>query len=270
MIRKFVGLLIAASLPISLATADLSSYSQNFEGMGTANSDSDTSALDLDGWQVNGTVWQNPVGTRTNFVGFYGNFPAPNYNGNPGFSGVVADQGTGGQGNRHLNIYSDYANGDVHPGPSANWLDARVFQEQTIGTVDLGTTHFLSYEYKRNNESDGAGGFTDFGPTGDTRTFAFIRVLDNNGTTFPTLGEVVFETTTLAQLNTWNSARIELLIDNAWDGDLLQFGFFSEAHDNNNSGVLYDNVNFSQIPEPGSFALLGLLGVGLVARRRRR
>lgn len=48
-----------------------------------------------------------------------------------------------------------------------------------------------------------------------------------------------------------------------FDSSIAQVGFGSV-----NDSVLFDNVNFNQIPEPGSLALLGLNGL-LVARRRR-
>ena len=200
MIRTYLGLICLVCVVCfasDSANAQLGPFSQDFEtltptgetGDGMGNSD-----LDLDGWQVNGLAFNGAVGDVSEFLFFYGNFPAPNFIGNPGFSGIVTNQGTGGQGDIHLNTYSDYAQGVAHPGNTA-WVETRIFQEQTITAADLGTTWDLSFEFKRNVEVDDTGAATDFGPNGNTQTFAYVRVLDAVSETFATLGECEVDTT---------------------------------------------------------------------------
>ena len=95
--------------------------------------------------------------------------------------------------------------------------------------------------------------------------------MDSIAGTFATLSEVEFETTG-ADLTQWTQEQINFFIDPSLDGQLLQFGFYSEAQDFNGSGIAYDNLSFSNaaVPEPGSASVLALLGLTLITRRRRK
>ena len=254
---------MVAAMMVGSAQADLASYSQDFEGMDTAASGTGPTNLSDDGWLINGIGWVGNVGDFSTFDYFYGNFPANNTAGTM-FSGIVDGQGGASQGNRHLNVYSDYNNADAHSN-GTHWVETRIFQEQTIGAADLGMDYNLSFDYKRNFEN----GTDDFGPSGTTQTFAYVRVLDSIGGSFATLEEQTFETTG-AGLSTWNGGSVDFNINAAYNGQLLQFGMITQAEDGFGSGVLYDNVGFNAVPEPTSAAVLGLGLVGIAFRRRRQ
>lgn len=262
--KIFMACTLVAAVFAGSAQADLSSYSQDFEAMATAASNAGNADLSADGWQINGIAWLGDVDDASTFQYFYGNFPANNADGAQ-FSGIVDAQGGATQGNRHLNVFSDYNNADAHAN-ATSWVETRIFQEQTIGAPDVGQTYSLNFDYKRNFEN----GTDDFGPSGSTEAFAFVRVLDSIGGSFATIEEQTFETTGAA-LSAWNNGTVNFTIDAAYDGQLLQFGMKTHAEDFNGSGVLYDNVGFnvSAVPEPTSAAVIGLGLVGMFFRRRK-
>lgn len=220
--------LAAALLALApAAAAQLSSYSQDFEGLDPM----DPAALSADGWGVFANVF-DPMG---GYLYGYGTFPAPN--GGPAFSGVDTGSGGPAQGTQYMNTYSDYNNADHANG---NYIEANVFQEQTIGAGNVGETWTFSFDYLKNpvpNNGDG-----------DTTTIAFIKVLQSSNGTF---AQLAFETldTTMASSATWTSDSISLLIDPSFAGELLQVGFSSTATLYNDSSRYYDNVSFDA---PGS------------------
>lgn len=233
---------------VASAAADLTPYSQNFEGLNAG----DTGALAADGWLVFGNVFD----ASNNYLYGYGSFGAPNDG--AAFCQIASGEGGAAQGTQYLNVFSDYNNGDHANG---NWIEANVFQEQRVGAGDLGKTFTFTFDYKA-----AAGGF---GPGGDTTTFAFIKVLNpNNGWSleaFPTI-----ETTAASTTDWVNGAVIPVTIDSGWQDHVLQFGFLSRATHYEPSGVLYDNVNFAEaVPEPASLTVMALGAAALLRRRRR-
>jgi len=230
-----VGCMLAA--PASWAA--LASYSQDFEGLNQA----DGAALSNDGWVVGANVFDS---TGTTFLYNYFTFPAPN--GGAAFSGIDIGQGGPNQGNQQMVVYNDYNNADHAVG---NRIQANVFQEQTISTADLGKTSIFSFDAKQGNIE------------GASTALAFIKVIDLVGGTFATLGEATFDTTALGA-NWVENISLSLNIDNAWDGQLLQFGFQNTASNYEGSGVFYDNVNLNVVPIPAAVWLfasgLGMLG----------
>lgn len=263
--KLFMACMLVAAVAVGSAHADLTPYSQDFEGMETAVSNAGAANLSDDGWLINGIAWAGDVDDNSTFEFFYGNFGANNSDGAQ-FSGIIDAQGGATQGNRHLNVFSDYNNAPAHA-DGTSWVETRVFREQTVGAADVGMTYSWTFDYKRNFEN----GTDDFGPAGSSETFAYVRVLDSIGGSFATLEEQTFETTTAAALSTWNTGMVNFTIDGAYDGQLLQFGFKTHAEDFNASGVLYDNVNFNvaAVPEPTSATVIGLGLVGLFIRRRK-
>lgn len=237
--------LMALGLGLSTtAFADLTTYSQDFEGLNAANG----AALANDGWKIFANVFNSGGG----YLYGYGVFNAPN--GGGGFSAIATGEAGANQGQQYINIYSDYNNIDHNVG---NIIEANVFQEQTIGAADLGQTYRFSFDNKASSTA---------GPAGRTRTFAFIKVLNPNAgfslSAFPQIE------TTGASTTVWSEGNnIDITIDNAWAGQILQFGFLSTATNYENSGMFYDNVSFAPVPEPASMLALG---AGLLALGRKR
>ncbi|HMS54174.1 MAG TPA: hypothetical protein PKA27_02130 [Fimbriimonadaceae bacterium] len=223
---------------IALATtaqADLSAYSQNFESMNMLSS----TALSDDGWLVYGNVFDQ----NNNYLYGYGSFPAPN--GTGGFSSVATGEGGAEQGTQYINIFSDYNNG----GHAANQrIEANVFQEQVVGSANLGKTYRFTFDYKAS--------FTS-GPAGATTTFAFIKVL-NPSAGYSIVANPTVETTTASTTNWVLGSTIDITIDPAWTGHLLQFGFVSTATLYQASGVYYDNLSFAEVQQtgPSSYSII--------------
>jgi hypothetical protein len=256
MTRRFlavIGILAAMAWPLS-AHGDITTYNQNFESLNKAQAN----ALSNDGWKVGANVFDS----NGNFVYNYFAFPAPN--GGGAFSAIADGAAGPAQGVQYLNIYSDYNNGDhaYNVGGVRRYIDALVFQERTIGAGNVGAGKSLafSFDYLKN----GAGG-----NNGDSKTYAFIKVLKASDLSFALLGSVEFETTNASD-TTWASHAMSLAAtDSSWAGELVQFGFRSYATNYNGTGRFYDNLNFSAVPEPSSLGLLSVCLVGLAFRRRR-
>lgn len=209
------------------AAAQLTSYSQTSEGYDPMN----PSALSSDGWVVFGNV-SDPAG---NPLYGYGTFPAPN--GGPGFSTVGGGLGGPAQGNQYIVSYSDYNNIDHANG---NTIEALLFQEQTIAASNVGETWTFEFDYLDDPVvTNGAGMAT---------TQVFIKVLESSTGSFATLAEQTFDTTGVSS-TTWGSASLQITIDPAWAGELLQFGFQNEATAYWDTGRFYDNLSWSA---PGS------------------
>ncbi len=244
-IAKLAALLVGAS--ITTAALAISPYTQNFEGMNAAS----PTVLGADGWKVFGNVF-NPDGS---YFGGYGVFDAPN--GTPGFSSVAGGEGGVNQGAQYLNIYSDYNNQAAHT--AGQTVEALVFQERVISGADLGLTFNFRFDYKASSQA---------GPGGATTTAAFMKILDpSNG--FATLVNPTFNTTA-ASTSVWSEGNtMSLAIDNSWSGKLLQFGFLSRASNNQPSGVYYDNVSLTPVPEPATMTVLAL-GIAAALKRRRK
>ncbi len=239
--RHALVLVAALLLPTTLH-ADLTNYSQDFQGLSL----SDPAALSSDGW----SFFVNAFQPNGDYAGGYGD-AAPN---GPQISALSDD----GNGNQYLNVYSDYNNGDQGP-PNNFLLETNVYQQQTIGAADLNTTITFDFDYRAADDP--------FQPSGGTTTFAFIKVFDP---AFNLLDIQLLETTNASMVFT--SGSLSQLIDPNWTDAILQFGFLSNVTNFEPSGVYYDNVNFglaAAIPEPGSLALLGLASIGWLTRRRR-
>ncbi len=241
---RLTALVVSAAIA-SVANANLTPYTQNFESLNAANG----GALSADGWKIFGNVFTPSGG----YIYGYGVFGAPN--GGPGFSSIASGEGGANQGSQYINIYSDYNNGDHANG---NKIEANVFQEQVIGAADLGLTYKFAFDYKASSM---------FGPSGATKTFAFFKVLNPN-TGFTMVANPTFETT-MASGSTWSEGNsLSIAIDNSWAGHILQFGFVSTATNYEGSGVYYDNLSFGAVPEPATMTVLGLSCAALLRRRR--
>ena len=215
---------LALLLGVNPAVAALTAYSQDFEGLVQA----DSLALANDGWLVFGNVFDTDGVT---YLYGYGAFPAPNtVPPTPAaFCAIVAGEGGPEQGAQQLSVYSDYENADHAAG---RFIEANVFQEQTIDSGDGGTWVF-TFDAKLGNL---AGGST---------AAAFIKTLDPaNGyalTNFLTVDMTSIPTT-------WSNYSILITIDAGLAGQLLQFGFLNVATLYEPSGIYYDNVVFGLDP----------------------
>lgn len=225
------ALVMVTAITFSVSSnAALVNYSQNFEGLNRA----DASALGDDGWLVFANVFDTD---KTSYLYDYGVYAAPN--GGAGFSSVATGNGGIAQGAQQLTVFSDYNNTDQATG---NWIDALVYQEQTITAADAGATMSFVFDAKQGYIS------------GESTAEAFIRTLDS-GDGFALTNNVLLNTTSLS--STWDSYTLNLLIpaDNSLDGQLLQFGFSSFAANYQGSDNFYDNINTSITSAPASSAV---------------
>ncbi len=200
-------------------------YSQDFNSLDAANG----GALGGDGWLVFGNVF---TGAGVFKFGF-GPFSAPN--GGPGFSAIVDDQGGPEQEPQQLSVYNDYnccqSTNEGHFN-GTDLVEAIVLQEPRplgapITASDIGKTFTFSFDAKNG----------DIQPPTTAR--AFIQTLIP-----PSFGQTNFVEVDMTNIGTdWNRYEISLdLTDPALQGQILQFGFSSNASDFNNSQNVYDNV----------------------------
>ncbi len=230
------GVVLALGV-VPAAMADISAYSQDFEGLNMAS----PTALGDDGWLVGANVFDAGGGFLYNYFAF----PAPN--GGPAFSAIVSGEGGPPQGQQQLSVYNDYNNADHGNGLL---IEANVFQESTIGAADIGSTWTFSYDAKLGNIE------------GDSTAVAFIKTLDPNN------GFALTNFVTIDMTNTpvdWTGYSMDLAIDGSLEGQLFQFGFFSVASNFEGSGIFYDNINVTPAP-----STLAVLGIPLLFGRRRR
>lgn len=220
--------------------ADITNYSQDFEGLDMADPD----ALANDGWLVGANVF-DPSGTT--FLYNYFAFPAPN--GGPAFSAITTGEGGPPQGNQQLVTYNDYNNMDHNIG---NQIEANFFREYTITSSDVGSRFTFTFDAK----------LGDLMPP--TTASAFIKTIDpDNG--FALTNFVTQQTDNIP--TTWSTYSLSLDIDSSLEGQLFQIGFLNTAANFTPSGVVYDNI--SLVPEPGSATLIAAALLGLITRRRR-
>ena len=204
------------------AAADLTTYNQDFEAADMAS----PTALSDVGFKI----FANVFDAAGSFLYGYGTFDAPN--GGAGFSAVASGSAGAAQGVQYINTYSDYNNLDHGNG---NFIEANIFQEQEIGSADLGNTWTFDFDYlKSPNVVNG---------DGNTTTIAFIKVLKRSDGSF---AELAFETldTTSASTTIWAAGSLSVTIDPSWANELLQIGFANTATAFNDSGRYYDNISF--------------------------
>lgn len=247
--RHFLIALATVALASSSANAGLT-YTQDFEtmtpGQGAAPND-----LSSDGWQVGANVFA----ADGSFIYNYFSFPAPN--GGPAFSGVVTGEGGTAQGANQLSIYNDYNNADHTNNPTRR-IEANVFRDiGVLDATDVGATYTFNFDMKQGNIA------------GTSTATAFLKVLRTSGANpdFATLGQDTIDTTAVG--TTWSGSQLSLTIGADMAGETLQIGFTNTANAFGASGVFYDNLSVSAVPEPGSLCVLGLGSAVTLLRRRR-
>ncbi len=242
---------VAALLVAPVSSAGLVAYSQNFEGL------SGPGALSGVGFQVSGLLFDGNTGVNPpygTFKFFYGNFPAPN---GTGFSAIAGGDGGPAQGTQYLNAYSDYnccgpgTTNEGHFDSSApfDYVQSNVFQEQTIGPADIGSTWTLTFDAKLPSTNGCE-------TTATSDCIAFIRTLNPNAG-FAQTNLVSFDAQTLSNA-AWSTHTILIdLSDPLLNGQVLQFGFQSTSQKFGNTGVYYDNIVFAN-PMPVDADLDGI------------
>ena len=208
----FAAVALVCLLPAAVLA--LQPYNQNFESLNPA----DPAALSADGWLVYGNVFGPDMG----YWYGYGVFPAPNTG--QAFCAVVSGEGGAEQGNNQLSVFSDYNNTDHANGA---WIEANVFQEQSILAGNAGETWTFSFDAKRGNLAGG------------TTAKAFIKTLDP-AQGYATTNFIFVDMTAIP--TTWNTYSVSLAINSGLVGQLFQFGFLSLATHYEGSGVFYDNI----------------------------
>jgi hypothetical protein len=209
----FAATLLVGMVPVAQA---LNPYSQDFESMDAAS----PTALSDDAW----LIFANVFGPDWSYWYGYGVFPAPN--GTGAFSGVAVGEGGAGQGAQQLVVFSDYNN--AHHAAGAH-IECLVFQEQVIGSGDVGETWIFTFDAKLGNLD------------GSTTAVAFIKTL-NPAAGYATTNYIPLDMTSTP--TTWTGYTLSLAIDGGLVGQLLQFGFANTATLYEGSGVFYDNVEF--------------------------
>jgi hypothetical protein len=246
-LRTFAPLAFALALVAPLAShANLSPYSQNFEGLAPAEpSPGSNSALSDDGWLAFASVYT--AGGAPLYT--YGPFAAPNSLG--AFSAV----GYGGSqaGNQNMGVFSDYNNSSAHS--SGQLVQASVFQQRTIAVGDVGTQWNFQFDARL---------FTLVAPS---TALAYIQTLDPaNG--YRVTGQNLIDMTAVPAA--WGTYLLPFTIT-AGAGQILQFGFANTATNYNGSAIVYDNISLTPVPEPSPYVLMlaGLGLFGLAARRHK-
>lgn len=247
-------LVLTASLGIGFgATAQLSNYSQDFEGLDRSS----PTALSDDGWEL---FASSTGGTLPDFADFaVGPFPAPNDINSP-FNSVISDANSGGNppaGNQGFTLLSDFGSPLTQVNADTRTLNISVFQTQVIGAGDIGSVWSFDFLAQGNAVA----------PTGGQTVEAFLVTLDPNAG-FSATNTLTLDLTGLNPLEQLNGSLEIDLSDPLLEGQLLQFGFRNTAADGTFAFIDADNLNFSVVPEPASLALLGLGGLAALARRR--
>jgi hypothetical protein len=276
MINRMKTVLVAGAAALLVAPASwaaLATFSQDFETLGAG----DPGALSGSGFLISGIVFDGDSGANPPygfFKFFYGNFPAPN--GGPGFSAIASGEAGPPQGTQYVNVYSDYnccGAGNTNEGHfdttgTIDVVESNVFLEQIIGPADIGQTWALKFDAKLPSSNGCGTGIGNAPPDAFTECLAFIRTLDpNNG--FATTYQTTFNSRTLSS-GSWSSQELAFALSNPLlDGQILQFGFNSRSKQFANTGVYYDNINFTVVPVPGALWLFGsaLGAVGLLRRK---
>jgi hypothetical protein len=175
----------------------------------------DAAALANDGWRILANVYDTD---KISHLYDYGILVAPN--GGAGFSTITAVSG-----NQQRTVFSDYNNTDHGDG---KWIEAVLFQEETISASDAGSAWNFTFDVKQGN------------PIPESSSNAFLKTVNND---LDVTSESILDTT--ASGTDWATLTLSSEIDNSMVGKVLHFGFSSTATYYTPSGVLYDNINLT-------------------------
>ncbi|MFC1776553.1 hypothetical protein ACFL3I_04320 [Pseudomonadota bacterium] len=171
------------------------------------------------------------------YIGNYGPNPAPNDNSDPyGVSNIVI-----GDTNQALNVFTDYGSPDQ---PLGNCVEVNVFQERLLTSSDTGL-----YTFRFDTQVPG--------PLGEgVQAYAFIKLINPD----PPYNTVEF---LKAETIEGGTKSINITLDSADAGLLLQWGFANVASNYLPSSRYYDNVSFAiedsgPDPDPDDGDAIGL------------
>jgi len=237
------GILVGATLSMN---GQISAFDEDFELMNLPAAGDPS--LSNAGWLVGANVFSSGGVFEYNYFAF----PAPNEG--AAFSAIATGEGGVDQGSQQLSVFSDYNNVDHAAGKLINAL---VFQEFNVSAGNVGEIWQFQFDAKMGNLE------------GASTAEAFVKTIDpNNG--FAETNLITESMTAIPA--TWGTYSMSLPIDAGLVGQIFQVGFASTATNYEGSGVFYDNVSLSIVPEPSTYALVGglvVLLVGVVRRRRR-
>ncbi|MDH3589448.1 MAG: hypothetical protein OEQ74_08590 [Gammaproteobacteria bacterium] len=216
-----LAFICAGLLVSSIGSTQVAPFSDNFESYDPA----DPETLFGSGWQVFGNVFA-PGEPPTHLYG-YGPNPAPNDGG--AFSGVATGEGGVGQGAQQFNIFNDYNNNDEHT--AGNLVEANVFREQQLQTLNTGQTWVFQFDAKRGNIE------------APSTALAFIKTIEPVAP-FGTSNFITVDMTSTPL--TWQTYSLEITIDFEVSSHFLQVGFANTATNFDDSANFYDNVFFFQ------------------------
>ncbi len=213
---RVLAFVAAAFFTTGSMASGLGTYSQNFDG------------VDINGSEIGGGwIFFNNVFLIDTFLFDYSG-AAPN---GPQISAIVDDQRD--PGTQQLSVYSDYDccspdSGHFQP-IGLGVVQTNVFQEQTVASCNIGQTWTFTFDAKRGNLG------------GASTATAFLKVLDPFSG-FSTTVEATEDMTVTSDTD-WTTYTLDVTIGD-WAGQLVQFGFQTEAGSFEPSGVFYDNVSF--------------------------
>ena len=216
----------ALAFGASAASAQITTYEQNFEGYDPLS----PTVIGDDGWLVGANVFDEFF---FSFLYNYFAFPAPNSNDGNGdrFSAVASGEGGAEQGAQQLSVFSDYNNQDHANG---FYIDANFFREYPIVEADVGATWTFSFDAKLGNIGDNSDALAS--------TTGFIKTIDPaNG--FSLTNNVPVDLTNADP--TWQRYELSLEITPDLVGQLFQVGFSNLSTFFDPSGMFYDNILLS-------------------------
>ena len=246
-----IAIMLMALLPIPRASADIT-YAENFETRAPLSA----TALSGAGWKIGNIIIAGGSGAW-----FGPGNEAPNCGATGsslnGYSALVETEGGPSQGNVQLSVFSDYNSWSPFSLTGAQTVDTFVYLDLGTITADMsGKTYGFGFDTKEGNISG----------VPASEAYAYINVLKSSNSSYATLFNSELTT---KNGTTWNSNLITITVDSSMVGELLQIGFRNRTTEWAPSGVYYDNLNFSAVPEPSSTCLLGLGALITLVRRRR-
>jgi hypothetical protein len=213
--KRSVSAIVAILVLVPVVAMAQTPYSQDFEALPMVDG-----SLAGDGWLVYGNIFD----PAWNYLWGHGPWPAPN-NQTPGnWEDITTGQGGPEQGDQQLVQYSDYGNAEHGNG---NWVESLLFQEQSLAADASGTWCF-QFDAKHGDLA------------GASMAFAFIKTID------PNAGWAQTSLTTMDMTYLpveWGTYTISLDVA-PFPGQLIQFGFATQATNYEPCGVFYDNVYF--------------------------